>query len=100
MNSYDHVEKMEQIRVRQEETLQELQTLLDKLEEQRGAYASLIEYYYSDQRNRDLEDDRAGLIPQTMNRGVLSEDAIFDLVGDYRDTAIRMMEVGLRMIKE
>ncbi len=99
MSRYDHIEKMENIRVQQEEIVQEMQALLEKLEESRGEYAALIEYYYSDQRNRDLEDDRAGLIPQTMSRGVLSEDEIFDLIGDYRETAIRMMETGLQMIK-
>ena len=35
-----------------------------------------------------------------MKRGVLSEDEIYELMGDYRDTAIHMMEVALRMIKE
>ncbi len=100
MKSYDHIVTMERIRVQQGEMLQEMQMLLEKMEACRPEYAALIQYYYSEQREKDLEDDRAGLVPKTMKRGVLSEDEIFDLMGDYRDTAIRMMEVGLRMIKE
>ena len=100
MKNYDHIVKMEKIRVQQEKMLQEIQALLEQLEECRGDYAALIEYYYSQQRAEDLADDEAGRIPQTIKRGVLSEDEIYELMGDYRDTAIHMMEVALRMIKQ
>lgn len=80
-------------------TLKDMETLLDAIANHQTEYASLLEYYYSDQRNQDLQDEKNDLIPKTMARGVLSEDGIFDLVGDYRDTAIRMMEVALQMFK-
>ncbi len=100
MKNFDHITQMEHIMVSQEELLQKLNTLLDELEASRQAYKALIDYYYSPQRSQDLEDDSNHLIPESMHRGVLSEDEIFDLVGDNRDTAIRMLEIGTQMLKE
>lgn len=97
MEKYAHITKMESIMVQQNETLKELNRLLDSLDTQ--AYAQLMEYYYSPQRTQDLEDDSNHLIPEDLHRGVLSEDELFDLMGDYRDTAIRMLELAVKMIK-
>lgn len=100
MKNYDHITKMESIMVWHEKAIKDLEALLDTMEAHQEDYASLMEYYYSDQRNQDLEDDENGLIPQDLHRGVLSEDEIFDLMGDYRDTAIHMMEAALSMLKK
>ena len=100
MEKYEHITKMETILVDHEEMLKALNQHLDALEARQDDYTALLEYYYSDQRNQDLEDEENHRIPQTLARGVLSEDGIFDLVGDYRDTAIRMMEVALKMLKK
>lgn len=99
MEKYVHIEKMETIRVQHQEMLEKANALLDEIDGHHGEYQSLIEYYYSDQRAKDLEDDAQNLIPQTLKRGVLSEDEIFELMGDYRDTAIRMLEIAVRMLK-
>lgn len=99
MEQYGHIVEMETIRVQQEERLKEMNTLMDQITAGCGEYQALIEYYYSEQRNRDLEDDAKGLIPEDLERGVLSEDGLYDLIGDYRDTAIRMLEVAVQMLK-
>lgn len=99
MEKYAHITKMENILVQQEQMLQELNRLLDEADSHREEYRNLLEYYYSEQRTQDLEDDAARRIPEDMPRGVLSEDAIFDLIGDCRDTAIRMLETAVQMLK-
>ncbi len=43
----------------------------------------LDEYYGSDWR-KDFEADEAGKLPQDLKRGVLSEDALYDLLTDNR----------------
>ncbi len=100
MEKYTHIAHMEQILVQQEEMLRNMNQLLGSIEQNRDAYRELLNYYYSEQRARDLEDDSAHLIPDEMPRGVLTEDGIFDLVGDYRDTAIRMLETAVQMLKD
>lgn len=99
MEQYAHITKMENIMVQQTNMLKDLNQLLDTLDTQRTDYQTLLNYYYSDQRAQDLADDANHLIPETLHRGVLSEDELYDLMGDYRDTAIRMMEIALQMIK-
>ncbi len=100
MEKYEHITKQETVLNQYEETLEKLEELLAFLNEHRQDYKALIDYYYSDQRNQDLHDDKQGLIPQDLPRGVLSEDGIFDFLGDYRDTALHMMETALHMLKE
>lgn len=100
MDKYAHITEMENILVEQNELLREMDQLLDTLDAKRQEYSSLMAYYYSEQRAQDLEDDHHHLIPDTLHRGVLSEDEIYDLIGDYRDTAMRMLELGVQMLKE
>ena len=40
-------------------------------------------YYVSDAWKRDFSADEAGLLPQELKRGVLSEDGIYDLLEKY-----------------
>lgn len=41
---------------------------------------TLSAYYHSPQWMQDYEDDEAGRLPQSLKRGVLSQDAIYDLI--------------------
>lgn len=45
----------------------------------------LSDYYSSPLWLRDLDDDRAGKLPSDLKRGVLSEDAIYDLLSEWSD---------------
>lgn len=100
MEQYAHIIKMEHCMVEQQKLLQEMSQLLDAFQKHREEYRALLTYYYSEQREQDLADDSKHLIPETMHRGVLSEDEIFDLIGEYRDTAIQMLDVAVQMLKE
>lgn len=98
--AYEHITHMENILNQQKETLSNLEQQLNFVDEHRSDYRALLDYYYSEQRQQDLQDDEAGRIPSDLRRGVLSEDEIYDLLGDYRDTALRMMEIALHMLRE
>ena len=45
----------------------------------------LSNYYESSEWLRDFEDDEAGLIPEDIDRGALSEDGIYDLLTDQKN---------------
>lgn len=46
--------------------------------------ARLLDYYYtSGQWLEDYEADEQGLLPQDLKRGVLSQDALYDLLGHW-----------------
>ena len=99
MDSYEHITKMENILNGQKEMLNKLNELVACLDEHQQDYKELIEYYYSDQREQDLKDDEEKKIPQDLKRGVLDEDSIYDMMGDYRETALHMMETAVKMLR-
>jgi hypothetical protein len=47
-----------------------------------GAIAELQDYYEDGRWMADFEADRDGLLPPELPRGVLGEDAIYDLLAD------------------
>ncbi|MFM1524547.1 MULTISPECIES: DUF4298 domain-containing protein [Helcococcus] len=96
---YEYITKMENILNEHEEKLSQLKEILTYLEENFENYSELNEYYYSDQRHQDLLDDESGLIPDDLNRGVLSEDGIYNLMADYYDATVQMLELSTKFIK-
>ena len=48
-----------------------------------AAIRELSDYYSSPLWLQDLDDDRAGRLPHDLKRGVLSEDAIYDLLTEW-----------------
>lgn len=49
----------------------------------RGRLQALTEYYESGLWLRDYEDDCAGALPAGLKRGVLSQDAVYNLLSDH-----------------
>lgn len=68
---------MEQILNKAEEAIRVLLELHPQIEE-------LSAYYGSKDWFADYDADRAGLLPKDLKRGVLSEDAVYDLLEQYR----------------
>ena len=58
----------------------ELSAALDRLGALLPALKRLEAYFTGDLWKRDFADDEAGLLPQSLKRGVLSEDAVNDLL--------------------
>lgn len=72
----------------------ELSAALDRYEDAQEAIASLETYYGSDEWRKDFADDEAGRLPQDQKRGVLSEDAVWNLLSDNRDLKARIREMS------
>ncbi|MGI5977054.1 MAG: DUF4298 domain-containing protein [Candidatus Limivicinus sp.] len=96
---YEHITRMENIMTRQENTVKKLEAVLEELDSQQADYEALTEYYYSDRRMQDLEDEERHLIPEDLRRGVLSEDEVYNLFLDSHDAAIHMLETALKLLK-
>ncbi len=47
----------------------------------------------SEEWKQDYHDDEAGRLPSDLPRGVLSEDAVWNLLADCRELNIKMLEV-------
>lgn len=50
----------------------------------REQLAALVAYYEGGQWLRDYELDEQGLLPQTLKRGVLAQDAVHDFLNELR----------------
>lgn len=55
----------------------------DARSELTDAIRELSDYYSSPLWLQDLDDDRAGKFPPDLKRGILSEDAIYDLLTEW-----------------
>ena len=82
-------ERIERIR-RYEEILDELsaavadaERAVERLEALREKKEELERYYSGGGWRRDYEADERGLLPADLKRGVLSQDAVFDLLTGY-----------------
>lgn len=100
MEKYKKIMEMETILDHHNQLLQNLNQVLDEFEESRKEYQRLRQYYYSEEFLQDVERADHGEIPSSVKCGVLSEDAVFDLIGDNFQTAIRMLETATKIIKE
>lgn len=49
---------------------------------------TLISYYEGSEWKKDFEDDEKGKLPPDLKRGVLSEDGVYDLLGQF-DEALK-----------
>ena len=93
MKQTERIEEMEQRLNRASAAVMELSAALDKYEATLEDVAKLDEYYNSSEWRQDFADDEAGLLPKGLKRGVLSEDAVWNLLSDHRDLKGRMQEL-------
>lgn len=86
------IQQMEQHLDRASEAVMQLSAALENYEEAQTALKELSDYYASDKWKSDFEADEAGLLPRELRRGVLSEDAIWNVLTDSRDLNARMLK--------
>ena len=80
--------------------IKELSVALDKYEKSRDKYCKLEEYYGSKEWRADFEADEAGRLPEGLKRGVLSEDALYDLITMHSELMTRLKEAVLNNTEE
>ncbi len=93
--------------IRMESYLDEARVAADDLDQALEAYAAvrkkivkLEAYYTGRQWMKDFEDREARKLPEDLKCGVLSEDAVYDLLADDRDLALRMSELVKDYLEE
>jgi hypothetical protein len=95
MEQIERIRHMEQLFDLASESITELSMTHDKYEKMQYAIAALSNYYSNDEWKQDFADDEAGLLPENLKRGVLSEDGIWNLLSDWRE-----LEERLRSLRE
>jgi len=82
MEQIERITHMEQILDEATEAVSSLSEALGKYSAVQDKLQELISYYISEQWRKDFDDDSAGKIPSNLKRGVLSEDAVYNLLAD------------------
>jgi len=93
MNDTSQIEKIIQMEEKYTSASQAVQALSCALENYIHAQADLTDlarYYHSPEWLADYDADNRGEFPQDLNRGVLSEDALYNLLSK-NDEVIRTM---------
>ena len=88
------IRRMERHLNRATAAVRRLEEALDKWEAAREAIAALDEYYGSELWRQDFADDEAGRLPADLKRGVLSEDAIWNLLAAVKELKARLKGLG------
>ena len=93
MEQIERIREMENCLDASEKAIRELSEALSVYEEAQTRYRTLSDYYGSELWMKDYEDDEAGKLPKDLKRGVLSEDAAYDLITENRELLVRMLRL-------
>ena len=91
MNQTERIIYMETILNEFSEKTRKLFLALEDYETGRERLEELIKYYQSPLWIKDFEDDARGKFPQDLKRGVLSEDAVYNLLMEIDDLKEKLL---------
>ena len=93
------VSKMESYLDESTAAIRELSEALEKYESIQDKYYELEAYYGSENWLADYDADSAGEFPDDLKRGVLSEDAVYDLITEHRELMAGLQRAVLRCLE-
>lgn len=96
MNQKERIQHMESHLDAVSEAVQNLSDALEAYTAVRPRLEALTRYYESPQWLEDYDADSAGLIPSDLKRGVLSQDAVYNLLADHQ----RLLDTMTQLTKE
>ena len=93
--SFARIEQMESYLDETTAITTKLQEQLDAIKAIKEHTQTLFQYYGSE----DWHADRDINLPDGFKASVLSEDSVYDVITDLRDTAFQMLELGTDILK-
>ena len=100
MEQLERIQKMEEHLNKYAQVLADAQKALDQVERCQSDYFQLRDYYTGLEFFVDLEYSNSPDFPENIACGVLSEDAVYDLMGEHFETAISLLDLSSSMLKE
>lgn len=93
MEQIERIKQMEHHLDRASLAVMQLSAALDQYVAAQESLHALDSYYGSDEWQKDFADDESGLLPNDLQRGVLSEDAIWNVLEDSKEVNDRMRDI-------
>lgn len=100
MKSYEHITKMETILDDHQAIIDQLEPLLEAFSKHQEEYNQLADYYSSEQFLKDYDESNTPSFPKDIKCSVLSEDAVYNLLTENHQIALRMLEIALNILKD
>ena len=85
MTQTERISHMEKCLDDSRKAVDSLAHALEMYRDVQGKLRELSSYYGGEEWRKDFADDEAGRLPAGLKRGVLSEDAVYDLLNDNRE---------------
>ena len=95
----ERIARYEQLMTELASDMADLEQIMKKLQETQQMATALNKYYSSSDWTLDKDFSESEHFPENRTSGVLSEDGLYNLLGDYYEAGVCLMEQGLRMIK-
>lgn len=93
MDQIERIKQMESYLVKTQTAYQNLLNAFNAYEKIQKDYQKLSEYYSSVDWKNDFLADEEDRLPNDLKRGVLSEDAVFNLLSDTKALNKHMLKV-------
>ena len=100
MTQIDRIKEMEEILDEAAPTVEVLCTALEAYEKMYEKIRRLDAYYTGGQWRRDYQADEQGKLPADLKRGVLSQDAVYNLLADEQAVKKMLFRLEETMNKE
>ena len=85
MTQTERISRMEKCLNDSRKAIDNLAQALEMYRDVQGKLRELASYYGGEEWRKDFSDDEAGRLPADLKRGVLSEDAVYNLMSDNRE---------------
>ena len=96
----ERIQRMESYLNDYAKTLEETKQAMEQLKEHQESYIQLRDDYSSQVYFDDLELSNQTDFPADLPCGVLSEDAVYDLLDEHFQMGAELLEIATKMIKE
>ena len=93
MTQVERIKAMEKCLEESKAAIEEMSAALAAYEAAQKSYRKLCDYYGSGKWLKDYEDDEKGKLPKNLKRGVLSEDAVYDVITENHDITSRLLKI-------
>ena len=100
MDRIKRIEEMEKCLNVSAAAIGKLSAALEEYEAAQKSWKKLSHYYGSTRWMSDYEADEAGKLPADLKRGVLSEDAVYDLIIENRELIVRMLRLSANSVEK
>ncbi|MDO5044062.1 MAG: DUF4298 domain-containing protein [Coriobacteriia bacterium] len=95
--SLDRIETMEHVLNSMQDNIENLQAALVNYKDKLPQYEALLRYYGSSEYRDDLDAMEQNRLPSNLACGVLTEDAVYNMIFEQKKLLENLLELSLKI---